>query len=60
MLEGGWMQGAYAQAILFVLGLAVSSAAFIGVVFRGQRAAVAQEPQLREGNSLRVRHGAGR
>jgi len=27
------MQGAYAQAILFVVGLALSSAAFIGVVF---------------------------
>jgi len=27
------MQGAYVQAILFVLGLAVSSAAFIGIVF---------------------------
>ena len=27
------MQGAYTQAILFVLGLGVSAAAFIGVVF---------------------------
>jgi NADH:ubiquinone oxidoreductase subunit 3 (subunit A) len=43
------MQGAYAQAILFVLGLAASSAAFIGVVFVANALLSPRNPSFEKG-----------
>ncbi len=43
------MLGAYAQAILFVLGLAVSSAAFIGVVFLANALLSPKNPGFEKG-----------
>ena len=50
------MEGASAQALLFVIGLAISATAFIGVVFVANILLSPRSPSAREELTLRVRH----